>query len=101
MSGTVSVAATATDNVGVSRVELLVDGAQIASDSSAPYQFSWNTAALSNGTHTLQARAVDAASNAGLSSIVSVTVNNTVTPPTDTTAPTVQFAAVSPKCRNR
>ena len=95
VSGTVSVAATATDNVGVSRVELLVDGAQIASDSSAPYQFSWNTAALSNGTHTLQARAVDAASNAGLSSTLTVTVNNTVTPPPDTTVPTAQITSPS------
>jgi hypothetical protein len=79
VSGTVNVAVTATDNVGVARVEILLDGALVATDSAAPYQFAWDTSGAANGAHSLQARAVDAANNVGASSPVSVTVNNTTT----------------------
>ena len=96
VSGTVNVAATAADNVAVSRVDFLVYGAQAGSDSAAPYQFAWNTSGLANGTHTLQARAVDSSNNVGSSAVVSVTVNNVVSaPPSDTTAPTAQITSPS------
>ena len=78
VSGTTNVAVTASDNVSVARVELLLDGVVAATDSAAPYQFAWDTTGATNGTHTLQARAVDSAGNNGVSSIVTVTVNNTV-----------------------
>ena len=80
VSGTTTVTATATDNVGVTLVELWVDGALGPTDTGSPYSFSWNTAALSNGSHTLQSRAYDAAGQVGMSSMVTVTVNNG-TPP--------------------
>ena len=54
MSGTVTVAANASDNVGVTRVELCVDGALTGTDTSSPYQISWNTTTASNGGHALQ-----------------------------------------------
>jgi hypothetical protein len=76
VSGTLNVTATASDNVGVTRVEILVDGGIAATLTSSPYTFSWNTTALSNGSHTLQSRAYDAAGNPGQSALVSVTVNN-------------------------
>jgi hypothetical protein len=43
----------------------------------APYSYSWNTAAVSNGSYTLSARAYDSAGNVRNSSAVSVVVNNT------------------------
>jgi hypothetical protein len=95
VSGLVPVDVSASDNVGVTRVDLRVNGKTVASDSSAPYQFSWDTSTLANGTASVSAVAVDAAGNSGTSATVSVTVaNTTVTPPpapTDTTAPTVQL----------
>lgn len=47
----------ATDDVGVERVELSVDGAVIGSDNAAPYTFT--TSALSTGSHTITATAYD------------------------------------------
>ena len=79
VSGTVTLAATATDNVGVSGVQFLVDdAAQGAEDTSAPYSTSWNTTTATNGTHTLTVRARDAAGNITTSAPVTVTVANPV-----------------------
>ena len=74
VSGTVAVTANASDNIGLDRVEFLLDGALLGSDATAPYAYSWNSAAASNGAHALQARAVDLAGNTGSSAPVSVTV---------------------------
>ena len=76
VSGTTSVTANASDNVGVSRVDFLLDGAVQASDTSSPYAWSWNTTASSNASHTLVAKAYDAANNVGTSSTITVTVSN-------------------------
>ncbi len=77
VSGTTAVSATATDNVGVAKVDLFVDGALYATDAAAPYTFSWNTTAASNGSHLLQVAATDTAGNVG-NNIVTVTVANNV-----------------------
>jgi len=77
VGGVVTVAASASDNVGVTRVDFFVDGAFRASDSSAPYTFAWDTTALANGSgHTLFTEAFDAAGNEGQSGAVTVTVQN-------------------------
>jgi YVTN family beta-propeller protein/VCBS repeat-containing protein len=75
LSGTVTLSATATDNVGVREVQFIVDGAPILTDSSSPYSAVWNTHLVSNGTHTLTARAHDAAGNMTYST-VTITVDN-------------------------
>jgi subtilisin family serine protease len=79
VSGSVTFSANASDNAGVSRVEFLVDGAIAGSDTSSPYAIAWNTATASNGGHTLQTRAYDAAGNIGSSPAVGVTVSNATT----------------------
>jgi len=80
LSGTVSVSATATDNVGVTSVQFLLDGAALgAALTTAPYSVSWDTTTASNGAHTLSAQATDAAGNVGTATGVSVTVSNTTT----------------------
>jgi hypothetical protein len=77
-SGTVTVAASASDNVGVAGVQFLVNGLPLgAEDTAAPYSASWNTTAVANGSYTLSARARDAAGNLTTSGGVTVTVSNT------------------------
>jgi subtilisin family serine protease len=72
IGNSLSVSASASDDVGVSKVELYVDGALKATDSSSPYSFSMNTRKWSRGTHSLLCRAYDAAGNVGVSATVSV-----------------------------
>ncbi|MFL5358251.1 PHB depolymerase family esterase, partial [Archangium sp.] len=86
VSGTVNVTANATDNVGVAKVEFSIDNTLVGTDTASPFAYSWNTAAATNGTHTLVAKAHDAAGNTATSSTVSVTVSGGIS---DTTAPTV------------
>lgn len=75
VSGTVNITANASDDIGVERVEFLLDGDLIGSDASAPYAFAWNSATASNGAHALVARAIDLAGNTGVSPQVNVTVS--------------------------
>ena len=72
VSGTITVKANASDNIRVTKVELLVDNVVIATDTTSPYTFSWNTRAYSTGVHTLRTRAYDAAGNTTLSTVISV-----------------------------
>jgi subtilisin family serine protease len=90
VSGLVGVTVNASDNVGVARVDLVVNGTVVATDTSAPYSFSWNSAGVANGMANLVAIAYDAAGNAGKSSTVAVNVaNGTTTQVADTTPPAV------------
>ena len=67
----------ASDNVGVLGVQFYVDGvASGAEDLAAPFNFMWDTNVISNGTHTLTARARDRAGNTTMSAPVTVTVAN-------------------------
>jgi fibronectin type 3 domain-containing protein len=78
VAGSVSLTATASDNVAVASVQFLLDGNPLGSAiTAAPYTYSWNSLSASNGPHTLTAIAKDAAGNATTSAPISVTVNNT------------------------
>src|SRR3989344_5532341 len=56
VSGTIPVAATASDNVGVAFVRFQLDGDFIGvKDTASPYQIDWNTTTATNGSHTLTA----------------------------------------------
>jgi hypothetical protein len=77
VSGTTTVNASASDDVGVTRVELYVDGALKATDTATPYTFAWDTTAYAAGSHGLFTKAYDAAGNVGTSATVTVTVSNT------------------------
>ncbi|MBL8512272.1 MAG: CehA/McbA family metallohydrolase [Betaproteobacteria bacterium] len=77
-SGTITLNATASDNVGVTRVDFLVDNIVKGSSSTAPYSLALNSTTLSNGSHSLTAKAYDAAGNVGTSSAVNFSVNNVV-----------------------
>jgi len=75
LSGPVTVSATASDNVGVAKVEFYLDNTLQATDTSSPYSWSWNTTSSTNGSHTVTAKAYDAAGNTASAS-VTVSVSN-------------------------
>ena len=76
VAGQVSVAAAASDDVGVAGVQFKLDGANLgAEDTSAPYAVTWDTSKATNAQHTLSAVARDAAGNSSSASIT-VTVSN-------------------------
>src|SRR6266540_2144213 len=84
VSATVTVSASASDNVGVVGVQFLLDdGINGSADvTTAPYSVSWNTATASDGSHKITAIARDAAGNVSpVSAPVTVTVNNNAPPP--------------------
>ncbi|NEX22189.1 S8 family serine peptidase [Thiorhodococcus mannitoliphagus] len=89
LSGQMVLQVEATDNIGVTEVVLLINGAEVASDASAPYEFSWDTTATPDGVVKVTAEAYDAAGNLGADSLT-VEVANTVAEP-DVTAPVVRF----------
>jgi hypothetical protein len=94
-SGTVGVAANASDDVGVVGVQFLLDGNLLGTeDTTSPYSVSWDTTSATNGPHTLTARARDAAGNMATSTSVTVNVANQ-----QVLAPLalVQAAAVTPQ----
>ncbi|WP_235217074.1 Ig-like domain-containing protein, partial [Archangium violaceum] len=88
VTGSVTLSATASDNVGVTKVEFYDGSTLVGSDTTSPYSFSWNSRNGPNGSRTLTARALDAVGNSATSAPVTVTANNDLTPPTVTlTAP--------------
>jgi beta-lactamase superfamily II metal-dependent hydrolase len=78
VSGTTSVTASASDNVGVTKVEFYLDGVLKSTDTTSPYSWSWGTTTATNGSHSLTSKAYDAALNVGTSAAVGVTVSNGV-----------------------
>jgi chitinase len=90
ISGTTTVSISASDNVGVTKVELYISGALAYTGNSASSSYSWNTTSVANGTYTLLAKAYDAAGNVGQSTSKSVTVSNQVS---DSTAPTASITS--------
>jgi hypothetical protein len=80
VSGSVTIAASASDDVGVTAVRFFVDGVQLgADDTTAPYSIVWDSRTGANGSHALSATAYDAAGHTASSS-VTVTVSNTTGP---------------------
>lgn len=80
-NGNTTFSATASDNVGVARVEFSVDGIIKNTDTASPYSTTIDTTTLTNGTHTFTATAYDAAGNNQAAS-ATVTVSNTGNNPT-------------------
>ena len=90
VTGLVQVSANASDNMGISSVQFLLDGTSLGSAITAvPYSISWNTSAIANGNHTLTATAIDTGGLKTTSTPVSVTVNN----PIDSAPPTVSITS--------
>jgi chitodextrinase len=78
VSGTVSVSASASDDVAVAGVQFKLDGNSLGAEiTSPPYVVSWDSKLGANGSHTLTALARDSSDNTATAS-VTVTVSNAV-----------------------
>lgn len=72
VSGTLSVSVNVTDDTGVTKVQLYVDGFLTGSSTNAPFAIRWNTRKATAGVHTIQSKAYDAVGNVGVSSTVAL-----------------------------
>lgn len=83
ITGSVNIAVSASDNVGVVTVSCSVDGVVIGNLTTAPFNFVWDASSASAGTHTITSIAKDAMGNTG-SSTITVAKNTVivVVPPT-------------------
>jgi hypothetical protein len=80
-AGRIALNATATDNVGVTKVEFYVDGSLVGSSTAAPYTLAYDSTLLTKGSHSLVTKAYDASNNIGTSSAFAFTVDNTAGTP--------------------
>ncbi len=78
--GDIMLAASASDNVGVTNTRFIVDGIERGQDAAAPYQIDFDSTTLSDGLHSLVVEASDAAMNIGISSPVEFSVDNAPLP---------------------
>jgi hypothetical protein len=77
VSGAFGVEVTATDDVGIAQVDLLVDGVVAASSSADPFTISWDTTALDDASIVeIAARATDLAGKTAETAPVTVVVVN-------------------------
>jgi hypothetical protein len=74
--GSVQVSATASDNQAVASVEFYAGETLIGTDTTAPYEVSWNSTTAANGSVTLTTKAYDSAGNVTQSAGRAVTVDN-------------------------
>lgn len=96
VSGKVNVTANAADAVGVTKVEFYVNGVLKLTDTTAPYNYTWDTTVVSNGAYTLSAKAYDAAGNVGSSAALPITVAN-ITSSASTSSSTSSGLAITTK----
>ncbi|MDH4118608.1 MAG: Ig-like domain-containing protein [Acidimicrobiia bacterium] len=79
VGGSVTLIASATDDTGVSSVSFTVDGSTIGTDSNGVdgWAAQWDTTSVTEGSHTVQAVAIDNTGQQGVSAPQAVTVDNT------------------------
>ncbi len=86
--GVITVEATASDNVGVAKVEFYVDDALAGTATGSPYRLLLDTATLPLGSHTLKAVAYDAMLNQAAHIRTIQVAQAPTASPTSTTPPT-------------
>jgi concanavalin A-like lectin/glucanase superfamily protein/galactose oxidase-like protein/Big-like domain-containing protein/Kelch motif protein len=93
VSGVITVSAFATDNVGVSGVQFLLNGAPFGSeDTTAPYAVVWDTTTAPTGPNTLTAQARDAAGNTARAADMTVYVSTSPPSQSDSLVAAYSFA---------
>ncbi|HEX4662105.1 MAG TPA: Ig-like domain-containing protein, partial [Candidatus Saccharimonadales bacterium] len=85
VTGSVAIAATATDDVGVGKVEFYANNQLLSTDTTSPYSYTWDTSTSVSGAYNIVAKAYDSAGNTA-SSTHAVTLKNGTA---DTQAPSV------------
>lgn len=96
VTGTITVEAAASDDVGIESVQFKLDGVDLGTlEHFVPYTATWDTTTASVGSHLLTAVARDAAGNTRTSAAVQVVVagGGGSPPPTPGSAPAVSDAA--------
>ena len=93
VSGTVTVTASVTGIRRLGRVLISVDGIQAASCSTASCAFLWDTTAVADGTHTIQAKAMNTSGRLRGAASISVVVDNH---PVSAGVPTIAGCRVFP-----
>ena len=90
--GTITLSASATDNVNVSSVEFFINGSSVGRDTNSPFSLSFDTRTIASGSCALVAKAKDPAGNTGTSATVTFICDNS--------APTVPLnvSATAPNC---
>lgn len=82
ITGNLILAATASDDVAVARVEFQVDGVAVGSDATEPFQVAVNTDNYASGQHVVRARAFDGGGRASDWSSATVSFGGSRTEPT-------------------
>jgi Papain family cysteine protease/Bacterial Ig domain len=99
---TLTINASASDNVAVSSLNISIDGTVVATSSSPSFSYSWNTGTAGSGIHNISSTAKDAAGNQSIKT-VTVTINTVVVEPPTTsgvklTMPPVQNQGSEGSC---
>ena len=89
VSGIVSLNASASDNVGISKVGFYLNGGLLGEDTSSPYVYNWDSANYSGSSVNLSAIAYDTSSNKAEASITITVVSNSI----DKISPTVTISS--------
>jgi chitodextrinase len=97
VSGTTPITVSASDAGGLNHIDFYrgtsLIGSVVASGTSGSFTYQWNTTTVSNGSYGLSAKVYDNANNILTTSTITVSVNNVVVPPPDTTAPVVSMTS--------
>lgn len=75
-TGNITLSANASDNVGVTKVEFWLDGALKGTLTAGPFNLVVDSTQLANGSHSLVAKAFDAAGNSTTSTAAAFSVSN-------------------------
>jgi uncharacterized protein (TIGR03118 family) len=101
VKGTIAVTATATDALGISKVEIFANtSTSLGVVTSPPYTVQWDTTKLADGSVTLTATATDLDGNVGSSSPVTVMIANTAVAATLTQIQANVFTPICSGCHN-
>jgi hypothetical protein len=83
VSGTVTITADATDDIGITGVQFIVDGSPVGAGTNTggtAWELAWDTRGTADGNHTLTARATDTLAQTTTSAGVTVSVQNAAPP---------------------
>ena len=89
VSGVVTIAVSASDNVGIQSVSAQVDSVPISTLTAPPFSFSWDSTANADGPAQIVATATDTSGNRSSTTILVNVSNAASTPVADTTAPII------------
>lgn len=81
VAGTTNITASAGDNVGINRLEFLLNDTLLGSDTTSPYSYSWDTTLVPSGAHVVKVVAYDNSGNQTTASVNITTSNATTSSP--------------------